>query len=81
MRHARLYSKTLLFPDLTMCCTSGDTHSQKGTYNTSLFQLHWLPVCFRSLYKIMFHTFKVLSGTALLYLTDLIEKHMPVRML
>ena len=29
-----------------------------------LFQLQWLPVHFRSLHKILFHTFKVLNGTA-----------------
>jgi len=46
-----------------------------------LFQLHWLPVRFRSLYKILVHTFKVLSGTAPLSLNDLIKKYIPVRML
>ena len=46
-----------------------------------LFQLHQLPVRFRSLYKILFHTFKVLSGIAPVYLIDLIEKYIPVRML
>ena len=46
-----------------------------------LFQLHWLPVCFRSLYKILFHTFKVLTGTAPLYPSNLIQKYIPVRML
>jgi len=45
------------------------------------FQLHWLSVGFRSLYKIPFHAFKVLSGTALPYLSDLIEKYILVRTL
>jgi len=39
-------------------CTFGDTHAQKVTYNTS-----FVPVRFRTLYKILFHTFKVLSGS------------------
>ena len=39
-----------------------------------LFQLHWLPVHLRSLYKILFRTFKVLSRTAPMYLCDLIKK-------
>ena len=42
-----------------------------------LFQLHWLPIRFRSLYKILFYPFKVLSWTAPLYL---IQKYIPVRM-
>ena len=54
--------------------TSGNMLMQKGTYNTVFFQLHWLPVCFKSLYKILFHTFKLLSGTPPLYLNNLIEK-------
>jgi len=40
-----------------------------------LFQRHWLPVHFRSLYKILFHTFNVLSGTALVYLSDPIKMY------
>ena len=57
-----------------------------GTHNREhrtpvLFQLHWLPVRFRSLYKIMFLTFKVLNGTAPVYLSDLIEKYILVGML
>jgi len=46
-----------------------------------LFQLYWLPERFILLYKILFLTFKVLHGTAPVYLSDLIEKYIPVRML
>ena len=46
-----------------------------------LFQLHWLPVRFRSLYNILCHTLKVLNETAPVYLRDLIEKYIPVKML
>ena len=57
------------------------TRSRKGEYITpGLFQLHWVPERFRSVYKILFLTFKVLNGTAPLYLNDLIEKYIPVRM-
>ena len=58
------------------------TRTRKREHITPvLFQLHWLPVRFRSLYKILFLTFKVLNGTAPVYLSDLIEKYIPVRML
>ena len=46
-----------------------------------LFQLNWLPVRFRSLYKLLFLTFKVMNGTAPVYLSDQIGKKIPVRML
>ena len=45
------------------------------------FQLHWLPVRFRSVYKILFLTSKVLNGIAPVYLNDLIEKYIQVKML
>jgi len=45
------------------------THKREHI-TTVLFQLHWLPVRFRSFNKIMFHTFKVLNGTSPLYLSD-----------
>jgi len=58
------------------------THTRKREYITPvLFQLPWLPVRFRLPYKILFHTFKVLNGTAPVSLSDLIEKYIPVRML
>jgi len=41
----------------------------------------WLDAHFRSLYNILFHTFKVLmNGPSTLYLTDLIQKYIPVIM-
>ena len=46
-----------------------------------LFQLHWLSVRFRSMYKILFQTFNILSGIVPLYVSDLIEICIPVRML
>ena len=44
-----------------------------------LFQLYWLDVRSRSLYNILFHS--VLNGTAPMYLSDLIENYIPMRML
>ena len=46
-----------------------------------LLRLHWLPVLFRSLYKILFHAFKWLVGTAPLYLSHLIQRFIPARLL
>ena len=55
----------------------GNTYRQKGTYNTS-FVLAALASCmFQITIQDLFHTFKVLSGTALLYLSDLIQKYIP----
>jgi len=49
------------------------THSCKREHITQgPTPLHWFPVRFRSLYKILSHTFKVLSGTTPLYLSYLI---------
>ena len=56
-----------------LSCASGNTHTHI-TYITSL-------ICFRSLYNILFYAFKVLSRTAPLYLSNPIEKYIPVRML
>jgi len=53
-------------------CLLTRTHKREDT-TPVFFQLHWIPVRFRSLYKILFHTFNVFSGTAPLYLIDLIE--------
>jgi len=62
------------------------TRTHKREHITSvLFQLYWLPVRFRSVYKIMFHIFKVLTGTAPVYLSDLIKiytsENAPIRVL
>ena len=58
------------------------TRTRRSEHITPLlFQLHWLPVCLRSHYKILFLTFKVLNETAPGYSSDLIKKYIPVRML
>jgi len=64
------------------CAARLVTRTRKREHITPvLFQFHWLPVRSRSLYKVLFLTFKVLNGTAPVYLSDLIEKYIPVRML
>jgi len=69
-------------PSVELCCTSGYTQSQKRTHNTYCFgQFPRVPVLFRPLYKILFHTFKVLSRTAPLYLSDLIQMYIPVKIM
>jgi len=45
-----------------------------------LFQLHWLPVRFRSLYKILFLTFKVLNEKNISVSKRSDRKYIPVRM-
>ena len=58
------------------------TSTRKGQHiKPVLFQLYWLTVRFRLLFKILFHTFNVLTGTGPVYLNDLIEKYLPMRML
>ena len=46
-----------------------------------LKQLHWLPISYRSEYKILVLTYKVLNETAPAYLSELISKHVPCRSL
>ena len=64
------------------CAARLVTRTRKREHITPvLFQLHWLPVRFRIMHKILFHTFKVLNGTAPVYISDLIETYIPLRML
>ena len=56
-----------------LSCRPVERWEQHIVEQTVLFQLHWLPVRFRSLYMILFHTVRVLSGTAPVYLSDMIE--------
>ena len=46
-----------------------------------LKNLHWLPVGFRVLYKILLLTFKILHGSAPSYLNELITPYVPQRSL
>ena len=46
-----------------------------------LVELHWLPVKERVNFKILLTTFKILHGSAPAYLSDLVERHIPVRTL
>ena len=44
-----------------------------------LRSLHWLPVKYRSQYKLLVITYKILSGSAPAYLTELISEYHPAR--
>ena len=46
-----------------------------------LIELHWLPVEYRIIFKILLITFKVLNGIAPNYLRDLLEPYVPRRTL
>ena len=47
----------------------------------ALVHLHWLPVSARIDLKVLVYVFKVLSGTAPAYLTELVEQRVPTRAL
>jgi hypothetical protein len=46
-----------------------------------LIRLHWLPVEYRSQYKLILYVFKALHGLAPVYLTDLVKPYVPSRSL
>ena len=46
-----------------------------------LKELHWLPVEFRSQYKILLYTYKALNGLAPSYISELLQPHIPGRCL
>jgi hypothetical protein len=41
--------------------------------------LHWLPVCYRTQYKLLLYVFKALNDLALVYLKDLVTAYEPAR--
>ena len=44
-----------------------------------LYELHWLPIKYRIIYKINLLTYKCLHGTAPIYLQELIHQYIPSR--
>ena len=46
-----------------------------------LIRLHWLPVEYRSQYKLILYVFKALHGLAPVYLTELVKSYVPSRSL
>lgn len=46
-----------------------------------LYSLHWLPIKFRIVFKILLLTYRCLNGTAPAYLTELIKPYIPTRSL
>jgi len=54
------------------------TRTHKREHITPVLNsLHWLPVIFRSQYKILMYTFKALQGTAPQYLEELVVPYQP----
>jgi hypothetical protein len=46
-----------------------------------LIRLHWLPVEYRSQYKLILYVFKALHGLAPVYVTELVNPYVPSRSL
>ncbi len=58
------------------------TYTKRSAHITPiLFNLHWLPVSSRIIYKILLLTFKSLHGLAPTYLSDLLSPYTPSRLL
>ena len=58
------------------------THTNKRAHITLVLAwLHWLPVHFRTHFKILVLTFRALHGQAPRYISDLIQLHTPSRSL
>jgi hypothetical protein len=58
------------------------TRTRKSDHITPvLMELHWLPVEFRSQYKLLLHVFKALNDLSPVYLQELIKPYKPVRSL
>ena len=58
------------------------TRTHKREHITPVLNsLHWLPVIYRSQYKILMYTFKALQGTAPQYLEELVVPYQPTRSL
>jgi len=58
------------------------TRTHKREHITPVLNsLHWLPVIYRSQYKILMYTFKALQGTAPRYLEELVVPYQPTRSL
>ena len=64
------------------CAAKLITLSKKYDHVTPLLiELHWLPVEYRIIFKILLITFKILNGIAPNYLKDLLEPYVPRRTL
>ena len=46
-----------------------------------LIELHWLPVEYRVMYKVLLYTYKALHGLAPQYISELIQAYVPARSL
>ena len=58
------------------------TRKRKYDHITAiLMSLHWLPVKFRIMFKILLYVFKIMQGTAPAYLSDVVSEYRPARCL
>ena len=55
--------------------------SRRDHITPVLIELHWLPVEYRSTYKVLLYTYKAQHGQAPRYISNLIEKYHPTRSL
>ena len=55
--------------------------SRRSHITPVLVELHWLPVEYRSAYKVLLYTYKSLHGETPSYISDLIEEYKPTRSL
>jgi len=54
---------------------------KRGHISPVLIELHWLPVEFRTAYKVVLYTYKALHRLAPEYISELIEEYIPTRTL
>ena len=58
------------------------TLSKKSCHITPILKdLHWLPVSYRIMYKILLIVYKSLNGCAPMYISDLLKLYVPTRVL
>ena len=54
---------------------------RRDSISPILVQLHWLPVEYRAMYKVLLYTYKALHGLAPQYISELVEVYVPPRSL
>ena len=52
---------------------------RRDSISPVLKELHWLPVEYRAMYKVLLYTYKALHGLAPQYISELVEMYVPAR--
>lgn len=52
---------------------------RRDSISPVLVELHWLPIEFRAVYKVLLYTYKALHGLAPQYISELVEVYVPSR--